>query len=145
MERQAEDRIQIQKDSEIEKAVADDCSSGNRVEKISPSESTSDGADVLTGRPMSPRTQALWCDEQDTFMAAASPKGLMGSDPNTSSHLPHGKGMTEVYVEQERVILTKFRDCLNRLITFGEIKGGMVLSVLSRNSKFETGSLSPQS
>ncbi|KAG5559328.1 hypothetical protein RHGRI_009015 [Rhododendron griersonianum] len=132
MERQAEDRIQIQKDSEIEKAVADDCSSGNRVEKISPSESTSDGADVLTGRPMSPRTQALWCDEQDTFMAAASPKGLMGSDPNTSSHLPHGKGMTEVYVEQERVILTKFRDCLNRLITFGEIKGETKYSPLAR-------------
>ncbi|KAE9464462.1 hypothetical protein C3L33_03628, partial [Rhododendron williamsianum] len=84
------------------------------------------------GRPMSPRTQALWCDEQDTFMAAASPKGLMGSDPNTSSHLPHGKGMTEVYVEQERVILTKFRDCLNRLITFGEIKGETKYSPLAR-------------
>lgn len=132
MERQAEDRIQIRKDSEVEKAVADDCSSGNHVGKISPSESTSDGADVLTGRPMSPGTQALWCDEQDTFMAAASPKGLMGSDPNTSSQLLHGKGMTEVYAEQERVVLTKFRDCLNRLITFGEIKGEAKYSPLAR-------------
>ncbi|KAL7168130.1 hypothetical protein ACSBR2_038553 [Camellia fascicularis] len=117
------DRLRSQKESEVEKAVADDCSSANQAEKTSPNESSSDGVDVSKGRPMSPGTLALMCDEQDTmFMAAASPKGLMGHGYNTSSQLPHGQGMTEVYAEQERVVLTKFRDCLNRLITVGEIK-----------------------
>ncbi|XP_057505977.1 protein tesmin/TSO1-like CXC 5 [Actinidia eriantha] len=117
----AHDRLQSQKECEVQKAVADDCSSANHAEKISPT--SSDGADLSKARPMSPGTLALMCDEQDTmFMAAASPKGLMGHGRNTSSQLPHGQGMTEVYAEQERVVLTKFRDCLNRLITLGEIK-----------------------
>ncbi|KAL6963369.1 Protein tesmin/TSO1-like CXC 5 [Sarracenia purpurea var. burkii] len=121
----AQDRLQIPKESEIEKSAADDCSSGNHAEKICPDGSNSDGADVSKGRPMSPGTLALMCDEEDTmFMAAAaSHKGLMSNGCNTSSQLPHGQGMTEVYAEQERIVLTKFRDCLNRLITLGEIKG----------------------
>ena len=118
----AHDRLQSQKECEVQKAVADDCSSANQAEKISPT--SSDGADLSKAKPMSPGTLALMCDEPDTmFMAAASPKGLMGHGRNTSSQLPHGQGMTEVYAEQERVVLTKFRDCLNRLITLGEIKG----------------------
>ncbi|CAB4288521.1 unnamed protein product [Prunus armeniaca] len=118
-----QDRLQSQKESDAQKAVADDCSSANEADKISPDDSNSDGADVPKGRPMSPATLALMCDEQDTmFMSAASPNGLMGDRCNTSSQLPNGQGMTEVYAEQERIVLTKFRDCLNRLITFGEIK-----------------------
>uniref|UniRef100_A0A5B7A9F0 CRC domain-containing protein n=1 Tax=Davidia involucrata TaxID=16924 RepID=A0A5B7A9F0_DAVIN len=133
-EKQAEDRmetshssltqdgLQRQKESDVEKAVADDCSSENQAEKIGLDESSSDGADVSKGRPMSPGTLALMCDEQDTmFMAAASPK-LLGHGCNASSQLPYGQGMTEAYAEQERIVLTKFRDCLNRLITLGEIK-----------------------
>ncbi|XP_057500434.1 protein tesmin/TSO1-like CXC 5 [Actinidia eriantha] len=119
----AQDRFQIPKESETEKAVVDNCSSGNNAEKISPHESNSDGADVSKVRPMSPGTLALMCDEQDAmFMASSSPKGLMGNGCNTSSQLPHGQGVSEVYAEQERVVLTKLRDCLNRLITLGEIK-----------------------
>ncbi|PSS01894.1 Protein tesmin/TSO1-like [Actinidia chinensis var. chinensis] len=117
----ANDRLQSQTECEVQKAVADDCSSANQAEKISPT--SSGGADLSKARPMSPGTLALLCDEQDTmFMAAASPKGLMGHGCNASSQLPHGQGMTEVYAEQERVVLNKFRDCLNRLITLGEIK-----------------------
>lgn len=72
---------------------------------------------------MSPSTLALMCDEQDAmFTAAASPNRLEVQN-NVSSQLPIENRATEAYEEQERIILTKFRDCLNRLITLGEIKG----------------------
>ncbi|KAK8535450.1 hypothetical protein V6N13_081578 [Hibiscus sabdariffa] len=118
-----QDRLQSQKDSDAEKIMADDCSSANQADKAGPEESSSDGADMPKGRPMSPGTLALMCDEQDTmFMATASPHRSMGHGCSTSSQLPYGQGMTDIYAEQERIVLTKFRDCLNRLITFGEIK-----------------------
>ncbi|KAL4304473.1 hypothetical protein GQ457_10G000560 [Hibiscus cannabinus] len=118
-----QDRMQSLKDSDAEKTVADDCSSANQADKAGPEECSSDGADMSKGRPMSPGTLALMCDEQDTmFMATASPNRIMGHGCSTSSQLPYGQGMTEIYAEQERIVLTKFRDCLNRLITFGEIK-----------------------
>lgn len=121
-----QERLQSQKESSADIFVADDCQSANHVDKVEVGrdDSISDGADVPKGRPMSPGTLALMCDEQDTmFMAASSPKGLMGVGCNTTSQLPSGQGMTETHAEQERIVLTKFRDCLNRLITFGEIKG----------------------
>ncbi|KAK9269290.1 hypothetical protein L1049_001060 [Liquidambar formosana] len=132
-----QDRLQSQKQADVEKAVADDCSSGNQADKIGPDDSSSDGNDLPKVRPMSPGTLALMCDEQDTmFMAAASPNGLMGHGCNTSTQLPYAHGMTEVYAEQERIVLTKFRDCLNRLITFGEIKE----TKFSSSARSETGS-----
>ncbi|CAL0312490.1 unnamed protein product [Lupinus luteus] len=101
---------------------ADDCSSANQIDKISPDNSSSDGADAPKGRPMSPGTLALMCDEQDPmFMATASPIASMAHACNTTSQLPYGQGMTDVYAEQERIVLTKFRDFLNRVITMGEI------------------------
>ncbi|KAH7572288.1 hypothetical protein JRO89_XS04G0232900 [Xanthoceras sorbifolium] len=119
-----QDRLQSPKDSEAEKTVNDDCSSANQADKVAPDDSSSDGADVPKGRPMSPGTLALMCDEQDAmFMAASSPNSLTGQGCNTSSQVPYGQGLTEVYAEQERIVLMKFRDCLNKLITFGEIKG----------------------
>ncbi|XP_075652151.1 protein tesmin/TSO1-like CXC 5 [Castanea sativa] len=117
-----QERFPSQKEPNVENAVADDCSSANQNDKIGAEDSSSDGADAPQGRPMSPGTLALMCDEEDAvFMASASPNGLMGNH-NTSSPLPYGQGMTEVYAEQEKIVLTKLRDCLNRLITFGEIK-----------------------
>ena len=72
---------------------------------------------------MSPGTLALMCDEKDTmFTGAALAHGLAGHGCNTSSHMLD-KSVSEVYIEQERIVLTKFRDCLNKLITPGEIKG----------------------
>ncbi|XP_050125295.1 protein tesmin/TSO1-like CXC 5 isoform X2 [Malus sylvestris] len=130
-----QDMLHSQKESDAQNAVADDRSSANDTDKISPEDSNSDSADVTRGRPMSPGTLALMCDEQDTmFMSAASPNGLMG-DGNTSSQLPNGQGMTEVYAEQERIVLTKFRDCLNRLITFGEIKETKCSSLARREAE----------
>ncbi|XP_039032639.1 protein tesmin/TSO1-like CXC 5 [Hibiscus syriacus] len=118
-----QDRLQRQKDSDAEKTMADDCSSANQADKACPEECSSDVADMPKGKPMSPGTLALMCDEQDTmFVATASPNRIMGLGCNKSSQLPYEQGMTEIYAEQERIVLTKFRDCLNRLITFGEIK-----------------------
>ncbi|XP_022946846.1 protein tesmin/TSO1-like CXC 5 isoform X1 [Cucurbita moschata] len=117
-----QDRLQ-KKDASDEKAAADDRSSANQTDKTTPDDSNSDGGDVPKGAPMSPGTLALMCDEQDTMlMATASPNRLMGPGCSTSSQLPHGRDTSEVYAEQERIVLTKLRDCLNRLITLGEIK-----------------------
>ncbi|XP_004503448.1 protein tesmin/TSO1-like CXC 5 [Cicer arietinum] len=111
-----------QMEADVEKATADDCSSANQTDKTSPENSSSDGGDVPKGRPMSPGTLALMCDEQDTmFMTSAPSIGSMGHACNTSSQLPYGRGATEVYAEQERIVLTKLRDFLNRVITMGEI------------------------
>ncbi|XP_028774023.1 protein tesmin/TSO1-like CXC 5 isoform X2 [Neltuma alba] len=136
MEKNAEDQVETsvasstqeqlpsRKEGDVEKAMADDCSSANQTDKISPDNSSSDGADAPKSRPMSPGTLALMCDEQDTmFMTAPSPNGSMGHACNTSLRSPYGQGMTEVYAEQERIVLTKFRDFLNRVITMGELNG----------------------
>uniref|UniRef100_A0A2P2KZ41 Protein lin-54 like n=1 Tax=Rhizophora mucronata TaxID=61149 RepID=A0A2P2KZ41_RHIMU len=118
-----QERLQIQKESGAEKSVADDCSSANQADEAGPGESSPDGVDAPKNRPMSPGTLALMCDEQDTmFMASASPNRSTVHGCSTTSLMPDGQSVSEVYAEQERVILTKFRDCLNRLITFGEIK-----------------------
>ncbi|KAK5829883.1 protein tesmin/TSO1-like CXC 5 isoform X1 [Gossypium arboreum] len=119
-----QDKLESQKDFVAEKTRADNCSSANQAVKSGPENSCTDVADMPEGRPMSPATLALMCDEQDTtFTAAASLNGIMDDGYSTSSQLPCGKGMIQIDAEHERVVLTKFRDCLNRLITFGEIKG----------------------
>ncbi|CAL0332522.1 unnamed protein product [Lupinus luteus] len=134
MERHTEDQIETsvtsstqeqlpsQMDGEVGKALADDCLSANKTDQISPDNSSSDGTDVSKRRPMSPGTLALMCDEQDTMsMTAASPVGSMSHACSTSSQFPYGQGMAEVYAEQERTVLTKFRDFLNGVINMGEI------------------------
>lgn len=71
---------------------------------------------------MSPSTLALMCDEGDTmFTSTTSSDGLVVH--NASSQLLYEQGETETYAEQERIVLTKFRECLNRLITLGEMRG----------------------
>ncbi|KAL1167540.1 hypothetical protein V6Z11_A05G025300 [Gossypium hirsutum] len=128
-----QDKLESQKDFVAEKTRADNCSSSNQAVKSDPENSCTDVADMPEGRPMSPATLALMCDEQDTtFTAAASLNGIMDDGYSTSSQLPCGKGMIQIDAEHERVVLTKFRDCLNRLITFGEIKGKMQCSTLAR-------------
>ncbi|XP_019458056.1 PREDICTED: protein tesmin/TSO1-like CXC 6 isoform X2 [Lupinus angustifolius] len=117
-----QDQLPSQKDGEVGKALVDDCSSANQTDKVSPDNSCSDGNDVPKGRPMSPGTLALMCDEQDTMsVTAASPIGSMTHACTTSSQFPYGEGMTEVSAEQERTVLTKFRDFLNGVINMGEI------------------------
>ncbi|KAL0315649.1 UNVERIFIED_CONTAM: protein tesmin/TSO1-like CXC 5 [Sesamum radiatum] len=122
---------QSQQHFAAEKIRTDDTPSiENQTEKASPEESGSDGADVSKGRPMSPSTLALMCDEADTIFTTTASIGSVVHN-NDSSQLPDEQGLTEAYVEQERIVLTKFRDCLNRLITLGEIKGKFSVSLLS--------------
>lgn len=113
-----------QKETGIQKAEVDSHLNANQTEKTATEESGSDGADVQKGRPMSPGTLALMCDEQDTsFMASASPSGCAGHGRGTSLQLPFGKGVTEMYAEQERCVLTEFRDWLTKLINIGGMRG----------------------
>ncbi|KAK9274354.1 hypothetical protein L1049_019168 [Liquidambar formosana] len=117
--------------------VPDDCLSGNQADRARTDDSGSDGGDVQNGRPMSPGTLALMCDEQDTmFMAAGSPNGVSGHGQNTTLKSSYGHGFSEVYAEQERLVLTRFWNFLNRLITRGCIRETMCSSFI----KTETGS-----
>lgn len=117
----SQERLGNLKDS-LGKALPDYCSSENCVEKASSDEPNINGAHLSEGRPVSPGTLALMCDEQETVFAAASPEEI-NPGCNISSELRRGQSMTEAYAKQESIVLTKFRDCLNRLITLGEIKG----------------------
>lgn len=94
--------------AEIEKAV-----SGN---EPGAEESSSDGS---KGKSLSPETLALMCDEQDTML-------MVAASSNCSVEPP--KGQELVYAEQEKIVLTKFRDCLNRIISYAELKGLNIFS-----------------
>uniref|UniRef100_A0A7N0SW14 CRC domain-containing protein n=1 Tax=Kalanchoe fedtschenkoi TaxID=63787 RepID=A0A7N0SW14_KALFE len=84
----------------------------------------------MPDRPLSPGTLALMCDEQDTlFMSNSTPNRLTSQGGNSGSQFHNVDEMTEVHAEQEKVVLTKFRDTLNRLIYFGEIKERKCLSL----------------
>ncbi|XP_042002404.1 protein tesmin/TSO1-like CXC 5 isoform X2 [Salvia splendens] len=114
-----QEQSQSEKHISVERAQAP--SSESQRERTKAEESGSDGADVSRGRAMSPSTLALMCDEGDTmFTSVASSSGLV--ECNEPSQLPIEQGMAKAYAEQERIVLTKFRECLNRLITLGEIK-----------------------
>jgi len=63
--------------------------------------------EVRGEKPMSPGTLALMCDEKDPLCTAPSSPA-------------HGN---QLYVDQERVILSEFRDCLRRVISLGNRRG----------------------
>lgn len=67
-------------------------------------------------RPMSPGTLSLMCDEQDsTITAPPSPSGsCTGGFPSQRPSL-----LPSMHAEQERAILTEFRDCLRRVVSVG--------------------------
>ena len=93
-----------------------------------------DQADIQNGRPMSPGTLALMCDELGSiFMGRGSPDGIVSNSQNPAVKSSHGQAYTEVYAEQERLVLTKFWNFLNRLITCGSIKGNVYFSYETLN------------
>ncbi|ERM98621.1 hypothetical protein AMTRI_Chr05g66610 [Amborella trichopoda] len=96
----------------------DERSSTNQAVKTNGEDSSSsDAGEGQKGRPMSPSTLALMCDEQDTlFSAAASPSGA------NPKRFPYSQGSTELYGDQEMMVLTEFRDCLRKLVTVGRMK-----------------------
>ncbi|CAI9290201.1 unnamed protein product [Lactuca saligna] len=111
----------LKEEPETEKVVADEPSSGahNDDDEMGPNGSGSDGPDGSKGSPMSPGTLALMCDEQDTVFTASN---SIPGGAHVPAQLPHGQVVTETYAAQEKIVLTAFQDCLNRLITFGELK-----------------------
>ncbi|GKV44859.1 hypothetical protein SLEP1_g52002 [Rubroshorea leprosula] len=85
--------------------------------------SGSNETNVQNRRPLSPGTRALMCEEEDAmFLAAPSQTALPSHCQNTSKKSLNEHERTEVYAEQERLVLTSLRDLLNRLITCGMIK-----------------------
>lgn len=99
------------------KALPDDRSSGTTSDKMSTEEFTSDSTEMQKGsRPMSPGTLALMCDEQDTMLMTSQNSGA-------PPRFLYDQSVTEVYAEQERCVLTEFRDCLQKLITRAKVKG----------------------
>ncbi|KAL6496568.1 hypothetical protein OROGR_029826 [Orobanche gracilis] len=136
-------QFEIPKHHVAERALADPSHQSQSEAKAE--ESGSVEAYVSKGRPMSPSTLALMCDEEDTmFTSTASISGLV-VDNSVSSHLREEQGLTEAYAEQERIVLTKFRDCLNRLITLGEIKETKYSSLARAQSGIEKDSTSSSS
>ncbi|KAF5802803.1 putative transcription factor Tesmin family [Helianthus annuus] len=133
------DQMQSQKGPDTEKPVVD---GGAQADKTSPDESTSDGS---KGRPMSPGTLALMCDEQDTGFTASTSNGLgLGPDGTEApSQLPNGQVVTETYAAQEKIVLTAFRDCLNKLITLGELKETQCSSLARSDSGSQSQSQMP--
>ena len=110
-------RDESQRDPDVQKASADDRSSGSHADKTSTDESGLDSADgQKVGRPMSPGTLALMCDEQDTMF-------MTSRNPGTSPRFPCNQSVSQVYADQERGVLTAFRDSLLKLINCGRMKG----------------------
>lgn len=106
----------------------DDCESENHGDANRSGNCGADEDCVQNGKPLSPRTRALMCEEEDTrFMAIGSPDLLANRSQNITQKSLNGHECTEVYAEQESLVLTVFRDFLNQLITRGSIKGKLVV------------------
>ncbi|KAI3898921.1 hypothetical protein MKW92_015511 [Papaver armeniacum] len=117
----------------IQETSKDDPSSGNLSENICMDNPRSDGSDLQKERPMSPGTRALMCDEEDTmFMAAASPNGRLGNGGSKPLPSAYGPETTGLYAEQERRVLTAFRDSLQNLVQRGTIKETNYSSLTTR-------------
>ncbi|PIN02272.1 hypothetical protein CDL12_25223 [Handroanthus impetiginosus] len=83
----------------------------------------SDDCGVQDGRPLSPGTLALMCDERDMiFMAANAPSTTTESNTRMNVMSVSTHGLSPLYVEQERLVLMRFRSFLNKLITCGSIE-----------------------
>lgn len=118
---------------DFQKPSPDACLRKNQVEVVQTDDL--DQTDIQSGRrPVSPGTLALMCDELDSiFMARESLDGIVGNSRNPPVRSSHGQAYTELYAEQERLVLTKFWDFLNRLITCGSIKGNVYFSYETLN------------
>ncbi|KAL9224511.1 hypothetical protein vseg_000537 [Gypsophila vaccaria] len=125
----SQDRLQCRNESDHEAEPCDGVG-GNETDKIGTDDSNLDGNDILQSRPMSPLTLALRCDEQDTVFPKSGSSDGLTNDVHTSPQMAEqSTPETEEYAKQERIVLTKFRDCLNRLITYGELKETKCLSL----------------
>ena len=58
------------------------------------------------------------CDEQDSLFMASTPSSKFPSSMGSNN-----QRATQIYAEQERAVLTKFRDYLRELVTVGKWRG----------------------
>ncbi|XP_057872424.2 protein tesmin/TSO1-like CXC 5 [Cryptomeria japonica] len=111
------------KDENPKEQNGDDRFECNQGDKVDPGISSCDGVENAKfdsenchkQRAMSPGTLALMCDEQDAFFTA--PSSPLNGCRRTYSHHP-----TQCFAEQERVILSEFRDCLKTIIDVGQAR-----------------------
>ncbi|KAK4768958.1 hypothetical protein SAY86_027108 [Trapa natans] len=68
-------------------------------------------------RPTSPATLALLCDERDSFFLGEGLQNGMAYQLHSTSKSAYRDGPTEVYAEQEKCVLTNFRDFLSKLVS----------------------------
>ncbi|KFK40380.1 hypothetical protein AALP_AA3G366000 [Arabis alpina] len=113
-EHRLEDQTETSLASSAQDQGQDNDNKGTEADKSGVEEPNSDGS---KGRDLSPDTLALMCDEQDTMLMVTASHNC-SVQPN--SQLPNGQD--QVYAEQEKLVLTKFRDCLNRIISYGELR-----------------------
>ncbi|XP_021907759.1 protein tesmin/TSO1-like CXC 5 [Carica papaya] len=94
--------------------------------------------DFQNERPVSPGTRALMCDEKDSILMASLATRMAGHCIKTNQTSLKEYEHSEAYAEQERLVLTRFRDFLNRLITCGSIKETMC-SPMTRSETAKAG------
>ncbi|XP_028125324.1 protein tesmin/TSO1-like CXC 5 [Camellia sinensis] len=100
------------KTPEIQNVMPNDYLVRDQENKTSNGDTHSGDAEIHKGVPMSPRTLSLLCDEKDmSFMP-----------DDSSDQIKNHVSNTDVYAEQESLVLVKFQNCLNRLITRGNMK-----------------------
>ncbi|PKA48733.1 Protein tesmin/TSO1-like CXC 5 [Apostasia shenzhenica] len=107
---------EVSKDLDVWNASLDDRLSGTHADKMSPETSHSDSADgQKAGRPVSPGTLALMCNEQDMVF-------LKSKEPNLAPKYAGNHNSMEVRVEQEKCVLMAFRESLRKLVNCGIAK-----------------------
>ncbi|KAL5558825.1 hypothetical protein UlMin_035036 [Ulmus minor] len=113
-----------QKVNDVQNAVHDNSSEGKQADRDGSSDSRVDGSDVPNDEPMSPGTLALMCDEKDAmFMETGLPNGATTHHSHKMTQKSSkGHDFTELYAQQENLILTGFCSFLSRLITRGSMK-----------------------
>ncbi|CAL5011975.1 unnamed protein product [Urochloa decumbens] len=80
-----------------------------------------------TKRPVSPGSQVLMCDERDTILQLSRAEDAIHS--TTTQNLPG------IFIEQERRVLTNFRDYLCKLANCGRVQGERLSSVSTKSHK----------
>ncbi|TVU35031.1 hypothetical protein EJB05_16897 [Eragrostis curvula] len=110
------DRIENIPGPDKKASISDRSSGGTHTDKAFQEESRHNCADdQKCDRPMSPGTLALMCDEQDTMFTTSQ-------NAVSQETVAINQNRSALYAEQERCVLTEFRDCLRKLVTCGRMK-----------------------
>uniref|UniRef100_A0A2C9W758 CRC domain-containing protein n=1 Tax=Manihot esculenta TaxID=3983 RepID=A0A2C9W758_MANES len=103
------------------RTLSDDCMDRRKTGRES-NDAPGNRVDLENGRPASPEID-LMCHEQEiVFMEAASPIRMGVLSQNKTQISSNGHECSDVYAEQERLILTRFQNFLSSLIACGSMK-----------------------